>query len=760
MKRYYLFFLFLLFLSISVYAQAQGFTVTSVSTSSVVTKDTDPATVFWIINTQLNGGGQSITGTLEPSTIKNLMGGKAYTKQKLSIDVNSVSEQVFYDVVDEGVPIYKYKEQTFDAPKGLFDVITGDPPPCPSGTTWDIPLGKSFFQFAKKRYCITREQVGVKGVYNNPFISFNAKIRLTVGTDIKEKTICSGATQGCDGSSVNFDNVGVATWSGSLVTGEPAPNQNNFVAIKRMDANRWQIARKSTYEIYSPYPATADSSLNSFVNLFPGYSDVTRGDTEINNAITPVNSAADTLLNEDTSFTSSPFTKDSNTGKVAVTLQRSLTSPNVVFRVRADWIGIVIPSGQPKIISVNADKFGSGETGNVNVQVQNIGESSGTFSAMLISCEPFIQSTTAQSSRKTLQAGDVDTIPISVSGGSISEDITKSCSVKVYDVNSPSISTTSGVTLQLEKAKVCIPNRVFADGNTIKKCNKDGSAIEVVENCKYSVISDGKGGFACSSNPEEKTEFECLTDDDCGNTAYCNQNIRSCIQRSGCLNVIKNGDSTQKIDVAFVGDGYSDNEELKRDVLKIVDYNGNNGINGLMSVEPFKSNRNKFNIWMVKAGDSIPMNTEYNDGPDRGKSLEVAAECTSADYQVIMSKKSFRSYAFFSGDAYLSLSSRDENQWGRLLLHEFGHSFGMLADEYVEPQMGNRPKSPNCAPNMATAQKWWGSISGTGYYEGCSYTESNVRPTFNSIMRAQWILKDDYGDVNKLELQKILNKYR
>jgi hypothetical protein len=124
-----------------------------------------------------------------------------------------------------------------------------------------------------------------------------------------------------------------------------------------------------------------------------------------------------------------------------------------------------------------------------------------------------------------------------------------------------------------------------------------------------------------------------------------------------------------------------------------------------------------------------------------------------------MSKKSFRSYAFFSGDAYLSLASRPENQWGRLLLHEFGHSFGKLADEYVEPQIGNWPRQPNCAPDITTAQKWWSSISGAGYYEGCSYTETNIRPTFNSIMRAHWILKDDFGEVNKQALLNIINKY-
>ena len=98
-----------------VFAQSSGFTVTSVSTSSVVTRTTDPVTVYWIINTQLNGGGQSITGTIDPPTIKSFMGNKLYTKQPLSIEVNSVNENAFYEIINEGILIYKYKLQTFDA---------------------------------------------------------------------------------------------------------------------------------------------------------------------------------------------------------------------------------------------------------------------------------------------------------------------------------------------------------------------------------------------------------------------------------------------------------------------------------------------------------------------------------------------------------------------------------------------------------------------------------------------------------------------
>jgi hypothetical protein len=768
----------LLILANFVFAQSEGFTVSSVSTSSVITKDTDPAKTYWIINTQFNGGGQSIVGTVSPDTVKSFMGGKVYTKQNLSIQVTSVNEQVAYEVVNQAVPIYEYSIEVFEGNKSFLGYYNSDAPPCPSGTKWDIALGKStLLGKIAKRYCVTRIQVGTKGVYNNPTIGFNAKIKVSVGSKSDESTICSGSTSGCDGSSVSFGDLGVASWSGSLVTGESPPNQNNYVAIKRFDSNKWQIASSSLFDSYYTKVGAADVMLTDYALTLPISGDsqeaITQAGKKIVAAVTPVNQAADLLLDEDTSFTTSQFsTRDRNTGKVTVTLQRSLTSPNVIFRIRADWLGIYIPSGEPQILSVKSTAFQSGESGTVDVQVQNIGEAQGTFSAMLVDCDPFVISSSAQTSRKTIQSGDIDTIQISINGGTAARDLSKGCSVKVYDVNDPAIFTTADLTLEMKKPKICVPEIMYAEGKTIKKCNLAGSAIDIISTCQYGIIDDGLGGLSCAPEPVSSSQQKsnstqlkkaCGVDSDCDIDSFCNQQLHVCVSKSGCLAVINQGDAKDKVDIVFVGDGYSDNNELKKDALYIIDFGGNSGANGFMSVEPFKSNKQKFNFWMIKAGNTISL-LDSNGWKyiDRGKSLEIAAECTVADQVVVLSKKNFRSYAYGigGGEAYLSLGATPRNTWGRLLLHEFGHAFGGLADEYVEPTLGNRPFRPNCAPDMSTAQSWWGTVSGTGFYQGCSYTNSNYRPTNNSIMRVHWIFKDDYGPVNRLALSKLLEKYR
>jgi hypothetical protein len=235
--------------------------------------------------------------------------------------------------------------------------------------------------------------------------------------------------------------------------------------------------------------------------------------------------------------------------------------------------------------------------------------------------------------------------------------------------------------------------------------------------------------------------------------------VHQCVEKSGCIPIINNGNPSGKANFVFVGAGYSDYDALKSDALALIDYDGNNGNNGLMSIEPFKSYRSKFNIYILPDNNEIPLVKGWLNQvePDFSKALEVAGRCSVAEYKVIISKTPYRSYA--SGKATsVSIAGGFQNG-ARTIIHELGHSFGGLADEYVEEDLGDRPYPPNCAPSKETAEKWWGNIPGAGFFEGCSYTGKNIRPTFNSVMRNPWELKDGYGPVNLPQMISRLEKY-
>jgi len=94
------------------------------------------------------------------------------------------------------------------------------------------------------------------------------------------------------------------------------------------------------------------------------------------------------------------------------------------------------------------------------------------------------------------------------------------------------------------------------------------------------------------------------------------------------------------------------------------------------------------------------------------------------------------------------------------VLHEFGHLFGLQEEVATLHAPGNSPaylpRRPDCAPNLTTAQEWWGKyvgIDGTGYYPGCAGHAGYVRPN-NVTLMGNAFGWEDYGYVNTLYLSQ------
>ena len=223
-----------------------------------------------------------------------------------------------------------------------------------------------------------------------------------------------------------------------------------------------------------------------------------------------------------------------------------------------------------------------------------------------------------------------------------------------------------------------------------------------------------------------------------------------------------NGPSAEKLDILFVGDGFSEND-LSNLISEVHDFSFN-------AYSPLKENISKINIWIlplekigVKLGDTLmnPM-------------LEAVKEARKYNPQIdkifLLSKKKFRSFAFFNGDAFVSQGSTfSTNELGSLIMHEFGHAFGDLADEYVEPALGDRPHEPNCLKTIP--QKWIDarntvhtSFGRDGLItkpirssDGCSYVISNSKPVLSSLMT--FTGQNPYGPINEERLLERLLPY-
>jgi hypothetical protein len=171
------------------------------------------------------------------------------------------------------------------------------------------------------------------------------------------------------------------------------------------------------------------------------------------------------------------------------------------------------------------------------------------------------------------------------------------------------------------------------------------------------------------------------------------------------IRVENHGDPAEKVDVLLLGDGYTAREcatKFPADTKRMAA--------AFFSVEPYKSRRNDFNVWGLcppspKSGISRP-STGVHIATPVGATYDVFG---SERYVLTMDNKAFRTIAsnapyefativvnsrtYGGGGLYNIYSTvAVDNDYARyLFIHEFGHHFAALADEYYTSPVAYQP---------------------------------------------------------------------
>jgi hypothetical protein len=180
--------------------------------------------------------------------------------------------------------------------------------------------------------------------------------------------------------------------------------------------------------------------------------------------------------------------------------------------------------------------------------------------------------------------------------------------------------------------------------------------------------------------------------------------------------IMYNGDPHTKVDLVLLPDGYIESEMTKfiKDARRILSV--------FFDISPFKERKKDFNVWAVEA----PSRQSGIDNPRKGKYVDNILSCSfnafNLDrYVLTYENKTIRKVAarapydhihiLFNDEKYggggifnLYATCAVDNEWyGYLFVHEFGHSFAGLGDEYYVSQVaynefyppGVEPWEPN-----------------------------------------------------------------
>ncbi len=243
-----------------------------------------------------------------------------------------------------------------------------------------------------------------------------------------------------------------------------------------------------------------------------------------------------------------------------------------------------------------------------------------------------------------------------------------------------------------------------------------------------------------------------------------------------------NGDPHTRVDIAIIGEGYQSFEKNKfaKDLQ--------NFTHTFLNMEPYKSNKEKFNFHGVfkpsqESGTDEPranifkntvLNTTFNSlGSERylltedNKAMRNLAAVVPYDAIVIMVNHT----RYGGGGIYNSFCTfTSDNQWSDyLFLHEFGHSFSGLADEYYTSDVSYNnfykptvePVEPNITALLDNSKLKWAAYETPGVqiptpwekhqFDSLDYKWQKERRDLNNRIAELKKIKSSYSEIKKAE---------
>ncbi len=277
--------------------------------------------------------------------------------------------------------------------------------------------------------------------------------------------------------------------------------------------------------------------------------------------------------------------------------------------------------------------------------------------------------------------------------------------------------------------------------------------------------------------------------------------------------LMQSGHPHDCVDLALVAEGYrrEDREKLDRDFARARDV--------LFSREPYRSNRGRFNLYGVFAPSREAGCDEPRSGKYRDTAVESSFNALNLDrYLLVESNPRLQNnlsrvpfdaaIVMVNHDRYggggiynqFAVFTADSPASAYLMLHEFGHSFAGLADEYYSSQVsynefvppGVEPMEPNVTALLDAGKlKWQEMVTpGTpiptpwekdhfdrlpaaqraahlqkdayrgvvGAFEGAMYASSGMyRPAIDCIMFSRHTL--DYCPVCRNAVERVIRHY-
>jgi hypothetical protein len=174
------------------------------------------------------------------------------------------------------------------------------------------------------------------------------------------------------------------------------------------------------------------------------------------------------------------------------------------------------------------------------------------------------------------------------------------------------------------------------------------------------------------------------------------------------IEVQKTGDPADRVDFLILGDGYTAAErgKFEKDARRLAEL--------LFRVEPFKSRRGDFNVWAICPPSEESGISRPSTGVHRRSRIGATYDAFGVErYVLTFENRSFRDVASFAPYEFVEILTNTRTYGGGgifgqystvaadslwapyVFVHEFGHHFAALADEYYTSPTAYAPAPAN-----------------------------------------------------------------
>jgi hypothetical protein len=201
------------------------------------------------------------------------------------------------------------------------------------------------------------------------------------------------------------------------------------------------------------------------------------------------------------------------------------------------------------------------------------------------------------------------------------------------------------------------------------------------------------------------------------------------------LEIQKSGDSAEKVDFLILGDGYTASErgKFEKDARRLADI--------LFTVSPFKERRSDFNVWALCPPSDESGISRPSTGVHRRSRIGASYDSFGSErYVLTFENRSFRDVASFAPYEFVEILTNSRTYGGGgifglygtvaadslwapyVFVHEFGHHFAALADEYFTspvtygpaPSVRVEPWEPNATALLDPKNLKWKDLVADG----------------------------------------------